>query len=84
MARIGGAWKQKTKKGDTYLSCLIEVNGQKIKFSIFPNSEKKNDKSPDYNIVTRDAQPAGELGTQVDGPKWKDVPNKPEENDLPF
>jgi uncharacterized protein (DUF736 family) len=51
MNNIGAAWIKKSKKGETYLSCQIEIDGKKIHFACFKNNHKKEDKHPDYQFV---------------------------------
>lgn len=48
---IGSLWIKKSQTGKTFLSGVIENKGEKIYFSVFPNTYKNNDKQPDYNIM---------------------------------
>jgi uncharacterized protein (DUF736 family) len=52
---IGAAWKKVSKNGTGYYSCTIELdkvgNMNKIHVAMFKNKEKKNEKSPDFQIV---------------------------------
>ena len=60
---IGGLWKNKTKKGDTYLSGSIEIGGEKVKIVIFKNNYKEEEKHPDYRIFESKPQ-------KSDEPEW--------------
>jgi uncharacterized protein (DUF736 family) len=46
----GAGWIKKAKSGLTYISAQLNVNGVDVYLSIFKNTKKLNDKSPDYNI----------------------------------
>lgn len=49
---IGGLWKKTSQTtGIQFLSGSIEYNGEKIFFSIFPNTYKEKENQPDYNII---------------------------------
>lgn len=47
---IGGLWKKTSKNGASYLSGNVEIDGKKIRISVFPNKYKKKETSPDYTI----------------------------------
>ena len=51
--KIGASWrKEGQESGKKYLSCVIELPFVgKINFAMFPNTEKKEENQPDYNIV---------------------------------
>lgn len=49
----GGAWIKIDRKGNSYLSCQIELDGKKINFFLFKNY-KKEKKQPDYKIILAD------------------------------
>ena len=57
MTTIGAGWKKQDKNGKSYISVSIDeellpltIDASK-KISIFPVTEKKSDKSPDFRIV---------------------------------
>ena len=50
-----GAWKKTTPKGD-----VIEFTINDQRYSMWPNSFKKTDKHPDFQIVTNDYKPNAE------------------------
>ncbi|MBP7735981.1 MAG: DUF736 family protein [Spirochaetes bacterium] len=55
--KIGGAWtKVNNESGEEFISCSIHIPilDKRFDFLLFKNKEKKNEKSPDYNIVVRD------------------------------
>lgn len=56
LKNIGAAWNKSGAKG-SYLSGVIELDGKKTSIMIFPNTKKKADKHPDYNIVIREDDP---------------------------
>lgn len=47
---IGGAWVRQTKGGEEFFSLQIEINGEKLNFSMYPNGFKKADAQPDWVI----------------------------------
>jgi len=47
---IGAFWKKTSKKGNIFYSGNVEVNGQKVKITMFPNNRKTEDRHPDFNI----------------------------------
>lgn len=49
--RIGAAWKRESKAGKKYISGVIEYPGMKLEIALFPKEEKRNDNSPDFDIV---------------------------------
>ena len=46
----GAGWKSRTKDGEEYIKGILKAEGKEIKFGIFRNKNKKNDKSPDYTF----------------------------------
>lgn len=57
MTVIGAGWKKQDKNGKPYISISIDKEllplkiDENKKISIFPISEKTNDKSPDFRLV---------------------------------
>jgi uncharacterized protein (DUF736 family) len=49
--RIGAAWKRESKAGKRYISGVIEYPGMKLEIALFPKDEKRNESSPDFDIV---------------------------------
>lgn len=47
---IGALWTKSGRKGD-YFTGSIEMNGEKHAIVIFPNGNKRSDKSPDFRIL---------------------------------
>ena len=42
------AWKRKSKAGNPYISGLVQFyDGHEVKFTLFPNTDKKSEKQPD-------------------------------------
>jgi hypothetical protein len=68
-----GAWKKQTGKGEVI---NFSING--VKYSMWANTYKKEEKHPDYNIVVNDYVPP----TQDAAPVSKKVQD--EITDLPF
>ena len=60
----GGGWIKTDKNGQKYMSCNIEVNGQKVYFSMFKNGFKESEKHPDYVIRISDFQGVGNANVQ--------------------
>jgi len=53
LQNIGGLWKRQSKaSGNTFLGGEVELGGVKHNIMVFPNKKKKNEKEPDYRIVT--------------------------------
>jgi uncharacterized protein (DUF736 family) len=55
---IGALWLNESKKGNRYMSGVIELDGKKHKIVVFKNKYKEEDKHPDYRIFA--SQPGGE------------------------
>lgn len=47
---LGAMWNKVSRKGDSYLSGYIEIDGKRTQFCAFPNKYKK-DNNPDYTIL---------------------------------
>jgi uncharacterized protein (DUF736 family) len=48
---LGALWKKKSKTGLSFLSGYInDHDGQRIDVVVFANSNKKNEKAPDYRL----------------------------------
>ena len=66
---IGALWVKSSTKGQ-YMTGSIEVDGEKVAIVCFVNSNKKETKHPDWNImksVPRDnVQPMNALPTRED------------------
>lgn len=60
---IGALWKNKSQKGDTYLSGSIEIGKEKIDIIVFKNNYKEQEKHPDYKIYLKTKQEAKEENT---------------------
>lgn len=54
---IGGGWKRKTKDNKPFISARIELAGVKHDVLLFPITEKKSEKSPDFNIILSTPKP---------------------------
>lgn len=52
--KLSGLWKNKTAKGETYLSGKIG----NITIQVMPNSFKTKDSDPDYSVYMLQNQPA--------------------------
>jgi uncharacterized protein (DUF736 family) len=48
---IGGLWSKTSSKNQPYFSGNIEIDGKKTYIVAFFNSDKKNQKEPDYRIL---------------------------------
>ena len=50
--KIGALWEKESRKGQSFMSGEIEVNGRKVKIVCFKNTHKEEgDKRPDWNIL---------------------------------
>ena len=47
---IGALWLNKSAKGVSYFSGVVEIDGKKTSVVIFKNTFKEEDKHPDYKI----------------------------------
>lgn len=77
LRRIGALWLREGKKGNKYMSGVVEVGSSKINVLIFKNTDKQNGKSPDYLILTSE---------QVSKPQNEEVlPSSSDDtDDMPF
>jgi len=50
--KFGSLWENSSKNGQVFLGGEIIINGKKIKVVCFKRFEKKNDKEPDWDILT--------------------------------
>jgi len=58
-----GAWKKQTAKGE-----VINFTINNVKYSMWANNYKKDDKQPDFKIVVNDFKPKDE--TQAEKPNY--------------
>ena len=72
-----GAWKKSTPKGD-----VIEFTINNQKYSMWPNTYKKEDKHPDFQIVVNDYKPNAEAKKEY--ASTIEAVNIQEAEDLPF
>ena len=56
MEKLGAMWKRLNKKGEPYLTGIIELKGEKINIIVFKNGYKKEDKHPDYIIYSKEEE----------------------------
>ena len=75
MIRVGGLWKNKDRNGNTYLA----GNLGGLRVMIFPVTEKRGEKSPDYSICFDENKPK-EQQDKNDPPSW----DSPRDEDAPF
>ena len=74
---IGGLWKKVSQSGKPYLSGSITHNGEKIYFSVFPNTFKKKEGQPDYTILKSNYEaPKDEFIDKMDSEIGKDSGKK--------
>lgn len=50
-----GLWKKVSEQGNHYCSGKIQIGATSYKVVLFKN-EKKNDKSPDFNLILEDRE----------------------------
>ena len=74
-----GAWQKSTPKGN-----VIEftINGQR--YSMWPNTFKKEDKHPDFQIVTNDCKPDAEAKKEYAVNQQEAEPHPTDVENLPF
>lgn len=48
--RIGALWEKSGRNG-VFFAGEIELNGEKTKIVVFPNSKKEKETQPDWNIL---------------------------------
>lgn len=74
---IGALWVKSSPKGQ-YMTGNIEVNGEKISLVCFLNSNKKEAKHPDWNILKsvprENEQPMNALPVRDDEIDPQDIP----------
>ena len=46
-----GLWNREAKSGKTYASGKATIGNKEYRITLFINNDKKNEKSPDYNII---------------------------------
>lgn len=46
-----GLWNREAKSGKTYASGKATIGDKEYRITLFTNNDKKNEKSPDYNII---------------------------------
>ena len=74
---IGALWLKKSTDGKPYFSGTIEFPGTSIPVVIFKNTEKKEEKHPDYKIIWSKPKQGG--GTPAAG-----VQNTFNDDGVPF
>jgi len=47
---IGAFWIKKSKKGMTFMSGTVEIDGKKTEVVVFKNDKGDNEKRPDYRM----------------------------------
>ncbi len=76
---IGGLWKKTSQSGKSYLSGSITHNGEKIFFSVFPNTYKDKASQPDYTILKSNYEaPKDDFIDEMDNEIGKDATKKDE------
>lgn len=61
MQELGAIWKRKSKKGDTYLSGILNMPWGKMKIVCFLNDKKTKDNQPDFRMfLSEDERPRQE------------------------
>lgn len=50
-----GLWKKISKKGNSFYSGKIKIGTTDYNVVLFVNENKQSEKSPDYNIILKDA-----------------------------
>jgi uncharacterized protein (DUF736 family) len=80
---LGALWERQSKKGMTFFSGIIEINGKKTEIVAFRETNKKNEKQPDWRIY--ESEPKQMNGTTPQ-PRMNGVISHPvmTEDDLPF
>jgi uncharacterized protein (DUF736 family) len=77
---IGALWIRQSKKGEAFLSGVIELNGQKIEIIAFQN-RKEREKHPDWKIYLSERRdPPRALPARPDLNSQKQF----NEEDIPF
>ena len=89
LIELGALWRRTSKtSGETYLSGTIQIDGKAIELRIFPNKYKKNDKQPDFRIMTEGAEDQPAPRSSEPEIQTSTAPEYPEEQinpeDIPF
>lgn len=86
MQNIGALWGKTAKSGNKFLSGMIEVDGKKVRVTVWKNSHKKEDKHPDYQVYLDTWEPnGGETKPKNEGkPKSAPKPQVDDDDDIPF
>ena len=78
MDRVGRLWLKTSKKGDKFMSGVVEIGGQKVDVLVFKNNRKRPDKrDPDYDIFR--AEPREDIPEAAPRPSAHG-----DDSDLPF
>ena len=76
---LGALWKKKSKAGMSFLSGYInDHDGQRIDVVVFANSNKSNEKAPDYRLYV--SKP---LESKTSAPTQANAPIKPVQKSKP-
>ena len=51
-----GLWKKQSQKGTSYYSGSVDIEGKKYWVTLFVNDTKRTEKSPDMNLLLREAE----------------------------
>lgn len=77
---LGALWKKKSKSGMSFLSGYIKVDDlgleKEIKVVVFANSNKSNEKAPDYRVYISKPLTGEVASTTEDTKKVKPILNK--------
>jgi uncharacterized protein (DUF736 family) len=65
MKKIGALWLKTAKSGQKYYSGNIEIADKKIPIVIFKNTQKENEKQPDYNIILSEPKQQGTVNQAI-------------------
>ena len=73
---IGALWAKKSKKGNTFYSGNIEIEGKKTLIIAFPNTKKTKETQPDISIYKSEdrAVPIKEETVAEEEVDVKDIP----------
>jgi len=68
---LGALWKKKSKSGMSFLSGYVKVDDlgleKEIKVVVFANTNKSNEKAPDYRIyISKPLDAVAQVKTQTD------------------
>ena len=84
---IGGLWGKKTKDGKSFLSGNIELNGEKVRLTVWKNTYKEaGDNKPDFRIFLDTWEPTGKQEGSAAKTKTTDKPaqSQDQDDDIPF